>query len=471
MDIYNNIDDCKKAQTTYFDYNKYKQYYNVIDSWDEIVEKIIHTYTKPIKFYTNNIDDSAYAFLNLLKPNFYRQSKEAVRNSLYYMYHKYGMCYYARIRDNSLVLFCYIWNNQFENYLDKYLQIDPKYASRYQNQNKKKWRINGAMIRVYEKHYTGYAMDFYYSEIKYLLIKLCEQHKISDCDFVIFGKDTLAIKKDLTEASEEVVGNIQFKLPDLLKFNTYCPIFSFNWNARYADIPLPTPDDVLRIFDVCVPPKCQKLYQNLPIIPWSEKIPTAVFRGSFTGASAVLLKNPRLHVAYLNNKWKYNSKYNEKNTIDGINFLNAGLSSKGGFMRGRKDINDRYIRFVDNNYWPHLLVEPLTHEQQSHYKYILYIEGNAAAYRGSYLFSFGSVVLWVKPSKYSLWFEPHLKDKINCIFIQNNLSNLASTIEWLKKNDKAAKKIADAGLDLYNTLLSKEAILEYTQIAINKICS
>lgn len=476
MDIYSTVEECKNSTSTYYDYIKYKTHYNVVDSWDEITEKIIDTYTevgRRVMQKNNSISELSKfeTLLNSIQSQMYKQSKEAVKNSLYYMYHKYGMAYYVRIRDNKVNLFCYIWNNNYKNSLSEYMHIDPKHAAHYTSQDKAKWRINGAMIRVYEKHYQGYGMDFYYSETKYLLTKLCELRKITDCDFIVFGKDMLAIKKDLTEASEEVVGSISAKLPDKFKFDEYCPIFSFNWNNRYIDIPLPTPDDILRIFDICVPSKCQKIYKKLPICEWNSKKPTAVFRGSFTGASADIKRNPRLHIAYLSNKWKYNPIYNEKNTIDGIPYLDAGLSSKGGHVRGRKEINDKYIRFVDRNYWPHILTNSLTHEQQSNYKYILYIEGNASAYRGAYLFSFGSVVLWVSSSKYHLWFEPYLENHTNCIFIDHDLGNLATTIEWLKKNDSKAKKIAETGVAFYNKVLSKESILNYTALAINKICA
>jgi hypothetical protein len=471
MDLYKSIDECKKATVTWYDEEKYKKNYHVLNTWQEIEQDILNTYKLPEHTDVKNepIDPNGkYAkLLSEIKPKYYKQTKTAIRNSLYYMFHKYGSGgYYVRIRNGELSIFAYIFNNDWENPLSEQLHIYPKFAKKYIHSNKKKWPILGAMIRVYEKKYEGYGMDFYYSETKYLLQQIC--NKLPDCDFIVTNKDNLVIKKDLTEPCEEVVGRINEPLTSSLKFNEYCPLFSFSWNERYADMPLPTPDDVLRIYELYPAEKCKNLYINLPVVPWNEKIATAVFRGSYTGSSANIERNPRLHIAMINYKWKFNPRFNASNSVDHVRYLDAGLSSKGGFHRGRKEINDKYIRFVDDNYWEYMLVDPLSHEQQIRYKYVVYIEGNAAAYRGAFLFSMRSVVLWVKSSKYYCWFEPYLVDGVNCIMIEHNLSNLADKIKWLKQNDDKAEQIAIAGRALYDELFTKDAIESF---AIQSICA
>lgn len=493
MDLYTSIEECKNAKLTWYDHATYKANYHVLESWEEIEKNLLDTYIAPksdeskaepidpdgkYEKMLNNLLISSARGLSI-RPNlqsksprvgaFYKQTKEAVRNSLWYMFHKYGNGYFARIRDGQLVEFCYLWNPNWSNTLANKLIVDPKYAKKYARSDKKKWPILGSMVRVYEKRYQHYAMDFYYSECKWLLQQIAQD--LPNCDFIIANKDNLVIKRDLTEPCEEVVGDEHAPLESQFKFREYCPIFSFCWNERYADIPLPTPDDVQRIYQLYAPEKCNNLYLPLSSVPWGEKNPSAVFRGSYTGSSANIERNPRLHVAMLNHKWRFDSAYNEKNPIDGVRYLDAGLSSKGGFTRGRKELNDKYIRFVDDNYWQYLLVEPLTHEQQSHYKYVMYIEGNVAAYRAAYLFSMGSVIIWIQSPKYHLWFEPYLEDNVNCVFVKHDLSDLAEKITWLKQHDTEAEKIALAGHALYNDLLSKEAIEAYTIQAITAACS
>jgi hypothetical protein len=170
-------------------------------------------------------------------------------------------------------------------------------------------------------------------------------------------------------------------------------------------------------------------------------------------------RNPRLHVSKLNNELKI--LYKDKKILD------AGLIHFRAIKRGRKEMDQKYIRFVDKNYIPHFTKEPLTYLEQSYYKYILYIEGNVAAYRGAYMFSFKSVVLWTKSPKYHLWFEPLLEHKKNCMLIEHDLSNLTETILWLQDNDAAAKKIADAGYDFYNEYLTRQPIDEYFRSLLN----
>ena len=276
-------------------------------------------------------------------------------------------------------------------------------------------------------------------------------------------KDRLSIKKDLTEASEELVSSKNFKLQNKFKCKEYIPILSFNWNERYADLPIPTPDDIVRLYQISTAPKCNNLYNIEELnLDWGKKSPVAVFRGSYTGSSAKLKTNPRLHVAWLNREW---SRTEEKKE-----YLNATISSfKGKLNRGRKEINDKYVRFLDKNYVQYLKGERLTHEQQSYFKYILYIEGNVSAYRGGFLFANKSVILWVKSHKFHLWFEPYLEEKVNCIFVERDLSDLYEKITWLKENDEQARQIAEEGYNLYQRLLNKEAIMEYYQYLLNSL--
>ena len=77
----------------------------------------------------------------------------------------------------------------------------------------------------------------------------------------------------------------------------------------------------------------------------------------------------------------------------------------------------------------------------------------------------GSVVLIVK-SPYTLWFMDKLEDEVNCIFINEDLSNLQDKLKWCIKNDEKCKNIAKGGMDFYEKYLTKEATFNY----FNKLC-
>lgn len=469
MDIYIDKKECEKyADNIIFkDKQKFKEYYNVLYSWDDIIRTCLATYTRPKKTSKSN-GKSKHDPLGLykkliddIKPNFYKQTRNAVENSLYYIFYKYrGGCYF-RIRNNKLKLCCYLYNENYTNPNAKYMKIKNTH-----NNDKSKWVDLGGVIVPFVKEWQDYAIDFYVYEMRELIEQILKHHTIKDCDFIFSNKDRLCLKSDHTEASEEVVGSVNHAISSRFNFDEMIPILGFNWNERYVDFPMCTPDDIHRIFQIYTPPKCKNLYigfDNLPDINWHDKIPTVIFRGSFTGNSINIRRNPRLHISFLSSQWKYS------NNPEDHNLLNAGITNFNGIRRGRKEINDEYIRFLDKNYIHQLSVNPLIYEQQLEYKYHIYIEGNVAAYRGSALFNLGGVVLWVKSLKYHLWFEPYLEDKKNVIFIENDLSNLKETIIWLKEHDDDAKLIAANGKKFYNTMLTKESILDYCQFVLNSL--
>ena len=105
---------------------------------------------------------------------------------------------------------------------------------------------------------------------------------------------------------------------------------------------------------------------------------------------------------------------------------------------------------------------------QSKCKYLLYLEGNSMAYRFAHMFSMKSVII-IPKTKYLPWFWNYLEDKINCIMIESDLSDLSDKITWLKRNDKLAEKIADNGYQLYLNKLKLEPMIEYMQWLLNRI--
>jgi hypothetical protein len=451
MDATSDLEECKKINVLYTDYEVYKKHYNVLETWQEIEDNLLKNYVpNRIKISTSCFDpEGKYNdLIKSLRPNFYKNTKNAFTNSLKYVFNLFGKSYVLQIRNGKLVNFAYLHNKYYTNYLSKHLIVEPKYSAKYRG-DKRKWETLAGMIKPFEKKYVGYAMDFFYSEIKYLFQYLCDSGEMSDMDIIISHKDYLTIKKNLTEPNEEVVGSTTYKLDPMFRFSEYSPIISFCWNERYANLPIIPPDDIIRIFKLYVAPKCSNHYLGVVNTPWEDRKAVAVFRGSFTGGSCDTT-NPRLNISIMNT------------TTD---LIDAGITHYMGKSRGRKKIDDKYIRFLDPSYEKYK-VGYLSHQEQTTYKYIVCIEGNISAFRGAFLFSLNSVVLWVKPMKYFLWFEPYLKDKHNCVFIEHDLSNLLSTVEWLRENDDKAHEIANNGYQFYSEFLTEKAV-EYSRFVLN----
>jgi hypothetical protein len=463
MDELFNKDICNKTKFKFNNKEELQKKYDIIFTWQEIKQKILQTYTNPIikinpKF--NNKNNKFLELLNMIKPTFYKQNYNSVKSSLYYLFYKYQSGFYVRIRNNELCLFYAIKNLNYENPLYDKFKVYPFNKNRVKG-DPKLWIDLGGVITNYPRKYcksNNCKIEYDYYQLKYFLIILLKKYRIQDCDFIINNKDRLTIKRDLTEPSEELIGSTNYELDSKFKFTTYIPFLSFTYNERYADYPIITPDDIIRTYNIFhLPDECNNPYDVELNTEWTKKMPTAIFRGSYTGSSAEVRENPRLHISMLNNEWK--SKYK--------GYLDAGLNTFYLSGRGRKTINNTHLKFLDKNYEQYLKKDFMSYTEQSNYKYVVYIEGNVAAYRGAFLFSWKSVVLWVKSEKYHLWFEPYLKDKVNCIFIDKDLSNLKQTIEWLKKNDDKAQEIANNGYQLYLNLLNSDSIEDYMQYLLN----
>ncbi len=428
--------DCSFTEQEYKDmifeeYRKYKEYYGILETWDEVEDAILKPWMPPIA-------EAA--------------SKSGVRNALYYMFYKYKDAIFAQIRGGQLKSFYLIKNADYHNPLAEFMRLPGEKEAFNQSRTfatqKEAWVDNGGVVRPHQREYTNYQIVLSYYEVKNYLLEILRAGSIPDLDLIINTKERLVLKKDGTEASEELVGSILHPLPQKFKFAEWIPVLGFNWNERYADLAIPTPDDINRIFKTFCPPTKTNSYLNDAPVSWSQKkYNKAVFRGSLTGSRFDPQINPRLHLAEL-------SRVEPE-------LLDAGITSFKGKSRYRKPINSPYLESFNSALEGRLARPPISMEDQKLYKYVIYAEGNTAAYRGAYLFSFGSVVLWIEPTKYKLWFEPLLKDRKNCVLIRPDLSNLMSSIQWLRANDKQAAAIAVAGTKLYRDHFTRKPLIEY----------
>ena len=432
--MFKSKEECEKHPKRFAVLDEYNKFYNIKTTWKD-VEKLLEQWTEPE--ITFPAGDPCLPRTFEVEWDHFGRSRAAVRNTLFYMFFKYMLTFYVSIRGGKASIH-YLFNEDYQNPIKKYEKaIDL-----------------GAVIH-YPHHFAGeYIMDFTYYILKHTLEHLLSEGSVSDCDFAISGRDRLNIKRDLTEPSEDLVGSTKFALDPKFKFCDYMPIFSFCCNPRFADIAWPTPNDWLRISKMYETNKCSNDFLVEQNTPWSEKKSVAVFRGSYTGSYADE-RNPRIKAGILSRKRP--------------DILDAGVSSWKGKNRLRKTVKDSKPAKVR----PELMitVDPLSHEEQEKYKYIIYIEGNVAAYRGAFLFGFGSVVLWVRPEKYFLWFEKCLKDGENCVFVKHDLSDLFAKIEFLRSNDAKAREIATAGRKFFDDYLSGECIRNYMRYTLNKIAN
>jgi hypothetical protein len=199
-------------------------------------------------------------------------------------------------------------------------------------------------------------------------------------------------------------------------------------------------------------------------------VDTAFFRGALSTGGADISTNQRLKLAQLSADWRSDSRYNGERS-NGVPFLDAALTSKDPLdvKAGAKPV--RYVlpdvlRAVDAG--AHQFV-PLY--EQSHFKYIIYVDGGAVSKRYPYLMRLGSVILRVESTCVAkeAWFSSLLRPFEDHIPIKADLSDLDEKIQWCRDNDDQCREIAARASELYDHYLSKDAIHDYVEMVCHRV--
>lgn len=418
-----------------------------------------------------------------LKSDIYRFFHEdSVATTLKYMYNELSNGIYIHIKDNKVETFLPFYNLNFRNNWHQIIKLQDKYKSAkdyFMDKNriypigkgdmslydKSKWTATDCLLFTEQGKGTPYLNDTYWVELKNMIDETCKNRKVPDVIFFINKKDLPYLKKNRTHPFESIVGT-DHKI-NTGKYYYFSPILSQSTRDGYADIPIPSADEWQSVTKKYFINKCSNSYLNYDSVNWDDKVNTAFFRGRGTGCSTDILKNPRLHITKINNDWKSNDKFNENNKIDGIPFLDAGIIN---FARKSKAVNG-VVRYQNPKELKDQGVKPVNfvdHEGQSKYKYIIYIEGNSAAYRLAWMLNTNSVVLMVE-SKYKLWFEHLLNPYEHYIPVKNDFSDLAKVIEWCKLNDNKCKEISKNANSFCKKYLNENYIYDYMQNIFIKI--
>jgi hypothetical protein len=397
-----------------------------------------------------------------------------IDNTFNYVFNKFKKGIYVKILDNKLRVFLpfskhdYIneWGHLMKiegnsdkktNFINFFSDICNSQGYKFKpwnvNLNPNKWVGNGALIRYENPLNEG---DSGVSHMHDMLIELCKNRKVPDIEFFLNRRDFPIIKKNETEAYEDIFGK-DFPLVSH-NYEKYCPILGGSKTKEYGDISIPTWDDWQRVNPTKFFPK--SVYKSLDvnkIKKWEDKMNIAVFRGASTGRGTTIDDNMRLRVSHLTNS-KENIDENCKP------YINAGITKWN--IRPRKKINSEYLSTIIpvKDYEK----EHMNIQEQSYYKYIINIDGHVTAFRLSQELSMGCVILLVK-SEYSIWFMNLLEEGVHYISVSSDLSNLFEKVKWCRENDDKCKKIAENAKGFYDKYLSKEGILDYLQIVLFRI--
>lgn len=383
-------------------------------------------------------------------------TSRAVADTFRYLFFKFKKGVFVKIEDNKLVTFLPFDNVHFNNEWYDRVKVDPKYKdvkafidqssiiAGYRPIKKIKpvdeWVANNSIIRFDYQEVSDNNVVAIYDMFK----TLCEKRKIADVELFINRRDYPIITRDGTEPYNHLYGgkDVHLKSHDYTK---YAPIMSGSSNDRFADIMIPTYEDWTRVVyqttGQVIPNTC-RVYPKIKQIPWKNKLPKAVFRGSTTGPGSTPETNQRLKVLEVND-----SKY-----------MDVGITKWN--LRPRKHETDDYYRLIERKTYPK--ADPLDLQEQSKYKYILTLEGHVAAYRLSYELSSGSVVL-LADSQWKMWYYKFLEPYVHYVPVAQDLSNLKEKIIWCQRHDDECKQIVANAQKFYDKYLSMDSVLDYLQ--------
>jgi len=390
-----------------------------------------------------------------------------VSNTFRYIFHKFKKGIFIKFVNGEMRVFLPFSKNNFENEWSDKIGLTPGYKTMYDfiqhvyvvdkrafnpkrvNKFIKSWIGNNSIVRF---EFPCTEEDTGIPAFADMFYELSKKRKIKDVEFFFNKRDFPIIKRNHTEAYDEIYG---YSHPLVSHdYDKYAPILGCSTTDEHADIPCPTWDDWSRVSS------CEgKMFTksnfdySLNDIKWEDKLNVAVFRGSSTGSGTTIETNPRLKVAYL-------SSLKLIDDTDGNLFIDAGITSWN--VRPRKNASFDYLQTIEVDTLPFTLVPKLTPSEQQKYKYIIHIQGHVCAYRLSLEMAMGSLILKVD-STYKIWFDTLIKPYVHYIPVKSDLSDLIDKIKWCKNNDSKCKEIAQNAIDFYNKYLTKDGILDYLQ--------
>ncbi|CEP00782.1 hypothetical protein PBRA_008094 [Plasmodiophora brassicae] len=417
-------------------------------------------------------------------PFFMRRSEcDAMENTLRYLLHHMRCGVYVRIQCNRLAMFVPFVNTEYRNPWSSQLKWDPRfrtldeYLDEWQRLYHKidiigdpsRWWANGNLVCnvVPPGFWNGHGTV----ALRDMLVETCARFDVDDCEFFVNVRDHPQLKADLTDPFDAFWGSCPPPaLPDEVRRDSYCPIVSSFVADDFADLPFPSVDDWELASRKVFPGDCRDLYTRvIPDVPWNERVSTAFFRGSATGAGVTAATNQRLQAALLSKQWTMDDRYNGRNPIDGVAFLDAGVTS---WNPRHKKMPGSPLQFLDRESIEVALANRVHMRDQIRFKYQLYIAGHCAAARYSFLMQSGSVIMrCASPSRNesSLWFFPLLEPWVDHVPVAADLSDLAERIAWCKQHDLECERIVENCRRLYDRFISRNALMEYCCLVINTI--
>jgi len=372
--------------------------------------------------------------LEALPPEF---RTEAAKNTLHYVFQAIGHKCLLIVKHKEEIFQILLRPSKISNHYRKFL---PKTI-----RNKPTIRLMHCIIKEFKKEDGEDRVTLH-------LFQNYEKngHTLPPGVYLVSPTDVLIYRKNFKDPFYHVTGSTTSPIP---LHHPLLPILAWCGHKDYLDVPIPMIDDIqlikglesmkgsiltidTRTFDL------SKLE-----LDFSKKKPMAVFRGGSTGCGWTVDTNPRLKAVQL-------SKQSPE-------LLDARLTTITSSLK----IHTRKVGRINSKEFKE--GSKLSFEEQSHYKYILHLDGNVGAYRLAQWMLLGSTIL-LQESGSSLWFQYKLEPWVHYIPVKDGLNDLIEKIKWCKEHEEKCKEIAHAARTFALRILTSEFMYNELDHAIKK---
>lgn len=321
------------------------------------------------------------------------------------------------------------------------------------------WTTSGHLVRIERRrgrHASPPRRSVYFSQALKLFRIVAAGCPDLDRDVVLSYRDRHhLLRNDSSDPMVHLVGRINAPLPSQplssSEIMRACPFLAFSSmptvtdrdlhgdvradaepGVSYLDLAIPTPDDM----DSLSLPRDEELRTA-----WHQRVPRAVFRGLATGLGTDTSSNQRLLLSSIG--------------AEAPDLLAAGIT---GIPRRFKKLmwNEGLVLNPPESDFP--LCSPLSTEDQTKFRYQIYVEGNGGAYRLGGMLRSRSVILRVE-SRFRLWFDDELRPWEHFVPVRADLSDLLEKVRWCRDNDPECRAMVETAAAVGERLLSRAYIV------------
>lgn len=464
-----------------------------------------------------------------------------VIRGIQYGFHRLRTSLFVSIRNGAMIVFAPFVKAEYVNYLpqvdefwfgsvsqkeyltskNRFLRAIGKSVERYEP--RARWFVNNSLIgNMISPSLTS---DQTTPVVLEMLRETVANRVLNDCDFLVNTRDFPKLRRDGLDPDHAAHGLPVNRSVDMPGFEgeKRLPVFGFNVHPLYADIPIPVPDDWKNA--------CGGYYgkdargSERPNIPhpdditdeqWSARQTKAVFRGGATGIASIAPMNQRVLLSEMAEELRLAESGRRGVPADDVELDDLDVELVSAAIRDKKVSRDGMVYMVpagspagyvntgavirSNKKMPlrtALVPEkggksfraPDAYTAQDRYQMVIYVDGNAAAYRYSSLMSGGFVILKVASRVgYEMWMYPALRNALpgsdepghriedaafdskgDHIAVDADMRNLLDVIRWVRRNPDKARVIAQNSIQLYKRLIRKEVLMDVVAYGINLV--